>query len=235
MGSRRLTVEDDDALEELMHRLGHRFAAPALLDEALTHPSLLANDRPKTFERLEFLGDRVLGIIVAEMLWYRFPDEPEGSLAKRFAVLAQRETLAEVAEAMELGRFLKISSSEEQGGGRENPAILADALEAVFGALYIDGGLEAARGPIESAWTALLTQDLSPPQDPKTALQEWAQARGLALPRYREIGRDGPPHEPLFTIEVRVPGRTPTSGVGRSKRAAERAAALAMLQELEPE
>lgn len=224
---------DDEPLFELMRRLGYRFAAPALLDEALTHPSLLSNHRPKTFERLEFLGDRVLGVVLAEMLWHAFPDEAEGALAKRFAVLAQRETLAEVAEAMDLGRFLKLSLSEEQGGGRDNPAILADALEAVFGALYLDGGLEAARGPIETAWAPLLSADLQPPQDPKTALQEWAQARGLALPRYREVGREGPPHEPVFTIEVRVGGRDPTSGVGRSKRTAERAAALAMLQELE--
>jgi len=226
---------DDAPLAALLDRLGHRFATPALLDEALTHPSVIGHERPKTFERLEFLGDRVLGVVLAEMLWHHFPEEAEGPLAKRFAVLAQRETLAEVAERLELGRFVKLSPAEEQAGGRESPAILADALEAVFGALYIDGGLEAARPVIEQAWAPLLTHDLRPPQDPKTALQEWAQARGLALPRYREVGREGPPHEPLFTIEVRVAGLAPANGIGRSKRAAERAAAAALLTELEPQ
>jgi len=229
-----LTGDDDEALAAFMARLGHRFAAPALLDEALTHPSVIGHERAKTFERLEFLGDRVLGVVLAEMLWHRFPDEAEGPMAKRFAVLAQRETLAAVAERMDLARFVKLSLSEEQGGGRENPAILADALEAVLGALYIDGGLEAARPVIEAAWAPLLTLDIPPPQDPKTALQEWAQGRGLALPRYREIGREGPPHDPLFTIEVRVAGLPPAQGVGRSKRSAERAAAAALLAELPP-
>lgn len=220
---------DDQAFSELMRRLGYRFASTALLLEALTHPSAVGRELARSYERLEFLGDRVLALVLAEMLYARFPNEPEGSLAKRLSVLAQRETLTEVALELELGQDLILAASEEMGGGRANPTTLGDALEALLGAIYLDGGKAPAEQLIRRFWEPLLERAAEPPQDPKTALQEWAQARGLPLPRYRETGRSGPPHEPTFTIEVSVTGHEPAAAEGRSKRAAERAAAEVLL------
>lgn len=220
---------DDDALPELMRRLGHRFVSPALLLEALTHPSAVGRERPRSYERLEFLGDRVLALVLAEMLYDHFPNEAEGPLAKRLSVLAQRETLTEIALELDLGRDLILATSEEMSGGRANPTALGDALEALLGAVYLDGGMAPAAALVRRLWEPLLELAPEPPQDPKTGLQEWAQARGLPLPRYREVGRSGPPHEPLFTIEVSVTGHEPASATGRSKRAAERAAAEQLL------
>lgn len=216
----------------LSDRLGHVFTDAALLEEALTHPSAVGRERPRSYERLEFLGDRVLALVLAEMLFARFPDEAEGPLAKRLAVLAQRETLTEVAVMLDLGADLRLAPSEEMGGGRGNPTTLGDVLEALLGALYLDGGKAAAEALIRRCWEPLLERTAEPPQDPKTALQEWAQARGLALPRYRETSRSGPAHEPLFTIEVSLPGQAPAVASGRSKRAAERAAAELLLAQV---
>lgn len=220
--------EADDAL---MDRLGHRFRDQGLFEEALTHPSSLGRDRLDTYERLEFLGDRVLGLALAELLMTRFPSESEGALARRFAVLAQRDTLAGVARQIDLGPHLRLAPAEEATGGRDNPTNLADALEALIGALHLDGGFAVARRLIARFWEPLLELDLEPPQDPKTALQEWAQARGLPLPGYREVAREGPPHEPIFTIEAEVRTDPPmhASASGRSKRLAERAAAANLL------
>ncbi len=221
-------MQQDNA-PTLSDRLGHVFADAALLEEALTHPSAVSRERQRSYERLEFLGDRVLGLVLAELLFARFPDEPEGALAKRFAVLAQRETLTEVALSLSLGPELTLAASEEMSGGRDNPTTLGDALEALIGALYLDGGLAPAARLIRHFWEPLLEREVEPPQDAKTALQEWAQARGLALPRYREIERSGPPHEPVFTIEVGLAGLPPAIGTGRSKRSAEREAAEMLL------
>ncbi|MCH8138711.1 MAG: ribonuclease III, partial [Proteobacteria bacterium] len=184
----------------LAERLGHRFARPELLVRALTHPSAAQHRgaRDDSYERLEFLGDRVLGLIVADILLARFPDEAEGALAVRHADLVRRETLAEVAGELGLERHLRLAKGEEAAGERRNPALLANACEAVIGALYLDGGLDAARGLIESFWMARIESASEPPQDAKTGLQEWAQKRGLALPHYREVGREGPAHEPHF-------------------------------------
>lgn len=221
-------AEDPAALAE---RLGHRFARPELLVRALTHPSAAKQRgaRDDSYERLEFLGDRVLGLIVADLLLARFPGEAEGALAVRHAELVRRETLAEVAGELGLERHLRLAKGEEAAGERQNPALLANACEAVIGALYLDGGLGVARGLIESFWTARLESMSEPPQDPKTGLQEWAQKRGLALPHYREVGREGPAHEPHFTIEASVAGHEPARGEGRSKRLAEQAAAERLL------
>lgn len=220
-------------LESLAARLGHEFRDPALLRQALTHSSAFgavpARRRGTSYERLEFLGDRVLGLVVADMLYRAFPEESEGALARRLAELARMETIARVARAIGLGEHLVVSRSEEESGGRENPSLLADAGEAVMGALYLDGGLEAARAFIERHWQALLYEDVRPPKDAKTALQEWAQGRGLPLPVYRVRGAEGPPHEPVFDVEVSVEGQPPVSGNGRSRRAAEQAAAAALL------
>lgn len=229
-----------DASEpELAAKLDHRFERPDLLAQALTHPSAAAppggrrrgrlSDR---YERLEFLGDRVLGLVVADLLFHRFPDESEGALAKRLAVLVQRASLARVALTIDLGRHLVLSRGEDEAGGRANPGLLADACEAVIAALYLDGGMPAAARFIERQWLPLIEADLRPPQDAKTELQEWAQGVGLPLPVYETVKTEGPAHEPLFLVEVRVRGRPAASASGRSKRAAERAAAASLLQSI---
>jgi len=221
-------------LGPLAARLGHRFARPPLLERAVTHPSAAPRRGAGShgYERLEFLGDRVLGLVVTDLLLARFPDESEGALGRRLADLVRRETVAEVAGQLDLGRFLRLAKGEQAAGERDNPAILADACEAVFGALYLDGGLEAARAVIEPHWAPLIEAASQPPQDPKTALQEWAQGRGLALPDYREVARAGPAHGPTFTVEVSVVGQAPARGEGRSKRLAEQAAARRLLERL---
>ncbi len=216
--------------------LGHRFADPDLLQQALTHPSTFGAAAGRrhgaSYERLEFLGDRVLGLVVADMLYRSFPGESEGPLARRLAELARKEAIARVAESIDLGRHLVLSRGEEDGGGRQNPSLLADACEAVIGALYLDGGLEAARVFIEREWQPLLEENTRPPKDAKTALQEWAQGSGLPLPSYRIVASEGPPHDPVFEVEVEVAGRPPVTGSGRSRRAAEQAAASALLADV---
>ncbi len=230
MASSRAT-ESAAAPAGLTERLGHGFARPELLARALTHPSA-ANRQggiDDSYERLEFLGDRVVGLIVADLLLARFPREPEGALAVRHAELVRRETLAEVAGEIGLDDYLRLAKGEEAAGERHNPALLADACEAVIGALYLDGGLAVAWAFVERLWGARLEAVARPPQDAKTGLQEWAQARALGLPKYREVGREGPAHEPYFTIEVAVAGEGPARGEGRSKRLAEQAAAARLL------
>lgn len=215
--------------------LQHSFRQPELLEEALTHPSLgrgRSGSRRGGYERLEFLGDRVLGLVVAEMLFERYPDEAEGELARRHAALVRREALARVAGEIGLGEHLMLSRGEEDSGGRSNPATLADACEAVIGALYADGGLDAAARFIRGRWPALMEEALTPPKDAKTALQEWAQGRGKPLPGYVTRGVRGPAHDPIFEVEVAVEGLEPVIGRGGSKRAAEQAAAAAMMEQV---
>jgi ribonuclease-3 len=224
--------------------LGHAFKDPTLLKTALTHPSAISVTRPRRGrkvtakveaetsvdnQRLEFLGDRVLGIVIAEMLFHAFPDEDEGALARRLAALVKQDSLDAVAREIDLGRYLALSRGEEDGGGRDNPATLADACESVIGAIYLDGGLEIARSFIERYWRPKMDAEAKPPQDAKTALQEWAQAGGLALPRYTVVKSEGPPHDPIFEVAVSVAGQEPVSARGRSKRAAEQAAARTLL------
>lgn len=230
MGNRRGTANDAD-LRELEEILGHRFARPKLLEHALTHGSI-ADKTQQTYERLEFLGDRVLGLVVADLLFHRFTREAEGGLGKRFAALVSRTCLSEVAADLGLGRFLRLSPGESDSGGRENPSLLADACEAVIAALYLDGGLDAARRFIEPIWTPLLEASPRPPQDPKTALQEWAQGRQLELPSYQVVDQSGPDHAPKFLVQVAVSGQEPETGEGKSKRMAERAAAGRLLDRL---
>jgi len=211
--------------------LGYEFKQLGLLSEALTHPSASGRGEPD-YERLEFLGDRVLGLIVADMVLRRFPHEAEGPLAQRLAELVRRETLAKVAESLDLGAALHLAKGEDAAGERDNPAILSDACEAVIGALYLDGGLTVARDLVEAWLTPFLETAVDPPQDAKTALQEWAQGRGLPLPDYRETARSGPDHQPIFTIEVTVRDNAGATGQGRSKRLAEQAAAESLLARL---
>lgn len=223
--------EAERDLGGLAEILGHSFRHPDILRRAVTHAS--AEPRAwNAYERLEFLGDRVLALVVAEQLLDRFPHEREGSIAKRHVSLVRRETLAEVAHSIGLGRFLIISRGEDEAGARASDTILSDAMEAVIGALYLDGELEAARRFILRHWNPLLELDLRPPQDPKTALQEWAQGRRLPLPGYTTVAQTGPAHAPEFTVEVRVEGQAPQRASGKSKRLAEQAAAQAMLREI---
>lgn len=213
----------------LADELDYSFRRPELLREALTHPSTSGN---VNYQRLEFLGDRVLGLVIAEMLYLRYPSLREGALARRLADLVRRETLAAVALAAGIDEAIVMARSAEDDGGRAKAAILADACEAVIGALYLDGGLRPARRFIERHWDKLISDDSRGGRDAKSALQEWAQGRGLPPPAYRELSRSGPDHAPSFRIEVNVQGRSPTSGEGSSKRLAEMAAAEAMLKEI---
>ncbi|MBW7849216.1 MAG: ribonuclease III [Rhodospirillales bacterium] len=219
---------------ELCDALGHRFSNADLLHQALTHPSAgyRRGRGAAAYERLEFLGDRVLGLIVAEMLLERFPTENEGALARRHAALVRREALARVAETIGLPIHLVLSKGEEDGGGRRNPATLADACEAVIGALYCDGGLGACAPFVRSHWEGLMAESARPPQDAKTALQEWAQGCGKPLPSYEMVGMSGPAHDPTFEVAVSVDGYAPVVGQGTTKRAAEQAAARTLLETL---
>lgn len=181
-------------------------------------------------ERLEFIGDRVLGLVIVELLIEAFPGDSEGDLARRYNRLVRGETCAAVARSIDLGEHLILSDSEAGSGGRGKETILADAIEALLGAVFLDGGFDKARAVVRSLWQSQ-SEDLpaSAAADAKSALQEWAQGQGLALPRYVELARTGPDHAPTFTAEVRINGRDPAQGQGASKRAAEQAAASALL------
>lgn len=203
------------------------FCNPRLYDLAMTHRGVHAECNN---QRMEFLGDRVLGLVVADMLCAAFPDDREGDLAKRHAALVCGDTLAEIARDIGLGDEMILAESEIGTGGRENISNLEDACEALIGALYIDQGLEAARAFIITHWTPLMEQATTPPKDAKTALQEWAQAQSLPLPDYHEVDRDGPAHAPEFTIEVWVEGYPPAQAKAFSKRSAEQLAAKALLE-----
>jgi len=217
--------------------LGHRFRDQSLLREALTHPSATRRGKNATRnnQRLEFLGDRVLGLIVAHLLIARFPNEDEGPLSRRHAGLVRRETLAEIAGEMGLGHQLTFARSEEAGKGRDNPSILADALEALIGAIYLDAGIGPAETFIRAKWEAHVVGMERPPRDAKTALQEWAQARGFDLPAYSLTKTEGPAHAPQFEVRVDLANFAPKTASASSKRQAEQAAAEALLDDLEPE
>ncbi len=208
--------------------LGHSFVRPELLEEALTHASAATGNgavAATNYERMEFLGDRVLNLVVAQHLLKRYPEEKVGQLARRHAALVREEALADVARRAGIAEFIRLSSGEELSGGRNNPAIMADCCEAVIAALYLDGGMKAAERFIAKFWAPLLNQTPRPPKDPKTALQEWAQSRGLPLPAYTTVAQSGPDHDPTFTVRVVVKGYPATTATGRSKRLAEQIAA----------
>ena len=237
MSSARKSADSD--LEGFEQALGYRFADRALLQAALRHSSLAHEGKGRTaadhFERLEFLGDRVVGLAVADLLLARFPHESEGDLAKRHAALVSRTTLAAIAEEIALGPQLHLTRGEDETGGRSKPTVLADAIEALIGAIYRDGGLDPARAFVGRLFDARLDDAAQPPRDPKTALQEWAQGNGLPLPRYRIVSSEGPAHLPSFRVEVSVKGREPVIAEGASKQAAERAAAAALLAQIGPQ
>ena len=211
----------------LEEALGHRFARPALLALALRHPSAAA--QAGSNQRLEFLGDRVLGMVVAAMLYEAFPDETEGALSQRFSALVRRDALEGVARRLALGQRLALGRGEGAAGGRENPANLADACEAVIGALCIDGGIAAAERFIRRYWGPAMSATPEPPRDAKTRLQEWTQARALGLPVYRTLATGGPDHAPVFEVEARVGRLGSARATGATKRAAEQGAAGMLL------
>lgn len=216
------------ATTALRDTLGHAFADPGLLEQALTHASA-AQASHKDYERLEFLGDRVLALLVAQGLIERFPEAEEGDLAPRLNAMVRGETCAQVARRAQIDRHLRLGSAEAGSGGRGKPGILADACEAVIGALYLDGGLEAARQFVTRYWEPMMSDLAVTPRDAKTALQEWTQGNGLGMPDYRLVDRSGPDHAPSFRVRASVQGGLQADGEGPSKRAAEQAAAQALL------
>lgn len=212
-------------------RIGHQFSRPELLVRALTHGSFSSQTRPDN-QRLEFLGDRVLGLVIAETLLADDSEASEGQLAPRFNALVRKEACADVARAVDLGAVLKLGRSEMLSGGRRKQALLGDAMEAVIAAVYLDGGLEAARAVILALWGARIAEVEADARDAKTALQEWAQARGMTPPRYVETAREGPDHAPVFTIEARLADGRSASASAASKRKAEQGAAAALLKQI---
>jgi ribonuclease-3 len=217
---------DVAALEE---RLGHRFRDKDLLGLALTHVSAPGAGTGVSYQRLEFLGDRVLGLAIAEMLYRSYPDAAEGELSRRLAELVRRESCAEVAAAWDVGPYLKLGAGEVHSGGRRNTAILADACESIIGAAFLDDGYEAAKAIVERAFSERLSAPRRPLRDAKTALQEWAQGRGLPTPVYVVVEQVGPDHAPKFRISAKVEGLESGFGLGSSKRSAEQDAARNLL------
>ncbi|WP_158966178.1 ribonuclease III [Chachezhania sediminis] len=213
-------------------RIGHEFAEPTLLIRALTHGSASSPARGDN-QRLEFLGDRVLGLVMSETLLAQDKGASEGQLAPRFNALVRKETCADVAREVDLGAVLKLGRSEMLSGGRRKLALLGDGMEAVIAAIYLDAGLETARAVILKLWGKRVANVAADARDPKTALQEWAQARGQKPPTYAEINRTGPDHAPIFTIAVRLDGGQEARATASTKRQAEQEAARMLLDRLE--
>lgn len=214
----------------LEKKIGYTFSDPALLQTALTHSSLRSTAIDN--ERLEFLGDRVLGLIIAHLLFSRFSTENEGSLAKRHTALVQQKALVKVAHALELSAHLKLSAGEAKSGGTVKEKILSDAVEALIGAIFQDGGYKAAEKFVHAQWATLLGAQTAPPEDSKSALQEWAQSRGLPLPQYKQLAKSGTDHAPQFEIEVSLDGYGRARATAASKRAAEKSAAEKLLEKV---
>jgi len=213
-------------------RIGHRFASPDLLIRAVTHASMSSANRDDN-QRLEFLGDRVLGLVMAEALLSLDTKATEGQLAPRFNALVRKETCADVARDIDIGAVLKLGRSEMLSGGRRKQALLGDAIEAIIAAVYLDSGFDAARELILRLWGERVQSVKQDARDAKTALQEWAQARGYPPPAYVETDRKGPDHAPLFTITVEVESGANAGATAPSKRQAEQAAAKTLLAQLE--
>jgi ribonuclease III len=230
-------VKAERDLPALEARLGHRFANKELLAQALMHVSAIrqGEGRIGSYQRLEFLGDRVLGLAIAEMLLATYPDAEEGELARRMALLVRGETCADVAREWELGPNIRLGAGEAQTGGRRRQTILADACEAVIGAVFLDGGFGPAKALVARSWGERLKEPLGDRRDAKTKLQEIAQSRQLSVPVYTEVSRTGPAHRMTFVIVASVEGLGEAEGQGHSKREAEQVAARAFLDKLESE
>jgi ribonuclease III len=220
-------LQDRD-LKTLEERIGHVFADGKLIAAALTHVSAATGRKRETYQRLEFLGDRVLGLAVAEMLYAAFPEADEGELSHRLAGLVRKESCAEAALAWGIDSHIRLGDSEKQAGAA-NVTILGDVCESIIGAVFLDAGYGAAKAVVAAAFGARMLSPEHPLRDPKTLLQEWAQARGLPAPLYRETARSGPDHAPEFTVSVEVPGFPYAEARGFAKRPAEQAAAAAFI------
>ncbi len=229
---RRPKAQWRDEIAAFEARIGHVFADRDLIEHALTHLSAVptGGNRLSSYQRLEFLGDHVLGLVVSDMIYTAFPQDDEGSLSRRLAELVRAEACAEVGESLEMGRAVKLGPGESSSGGRKRKPILADVCEAVIGALFVDAGYEAARTFIIRHWHERMLNPRRPLRDAKTRLQEWAQGRGLPTPTYHEVSRKGPPHAPVFLIGVAIPGIADGEGEGASKRIAEQVAAEYVLR-----
>ncbi len=219
-------------LVAFMERLGHDFADPALLQRALTHSSLSSPSRPDN-QRMEFLGDRVLGLVMAEAVLAADVEAKEGQLAPRFNALVRKETCADVAREIDLGSAMRLGKSEMSAGGRRRMALLGDAMEAVIAAVYLDAGFADAKALVLRLWGARIASVEEDARDAKTALQEWAQARRMTPPVYEEIARSGPDHAPIFRIRVTLPSGESAEAEAKAKRQAEQAAAKDLLGRLE--
>ncbi len=241
-------VADDDAVAQIEAQLGYHFKQPERLLRALTHASagLAAqggglgggaggapvHNKGQDYERLEFLGDRVVNLIIADLLYKAFPHEKEGDMARRHTAFVRGENLALAARSLGLDRLVRLSDAEKAAGGGQNDNILADTMEALLGALYLDAGFDRVHEFVKGMMGEALLHMTRPPMDPKTALQEWSQAKGLGLPEYTMVGRKGPDHAPEFVMEVTLGGLEPALGSGTSKRAAEKQAAQALIDQI---
>lgn len=214
--------------EELENNLGYHFRNKKLLKQALTHSSVTSHIG-SNYERLEFLGDRVLGVAVASALYNTFPQEPEGSLSPRHTRLVCKETVAQMAKELSLDKYIHVATEDI----RENENVLCDVCEAVIGAIFIDSDCQTALNFVQKNWQKLLHQDMTPPKDAKTRLQEIAHAKGFATPVYEEVSRTGSEHEPTFTMQVKVGNLAPQKGTGHNKKLAEQEAATKMISVLE--
>jgi ribonuclease-3 len=217
------------ATGQLEKTLGHSFRNKDLLVQALTHPSL---EGEPNYQRLEFLGDRIIGMVAADMVFRAFPGEREGKLSRRFAALVRREALARVAGDIDLAGHIRMTETTARTGGRENPSILSDVVEALVGALFLDAGLNGAANFIEASWAKFLDNGKAP-KDPKSALQEWAQGRGRPLPEYQVLKSEGPDHAPRFTVSVSVEGAGSKTSTGSSKQEAGVKAAEALFEQIQ--
>ena len=228
------SVKLSEPLKALERRLQYKFATPSLLIEAMTHPSFAAESHEmRNNQRMEFLGDRVLGLVIATQLLNQFKEDDEGRLAPKFNALVRKEACAEIAENLHLGDALKMGRSETRSGGRRKEAILGDAMEAVIAAIYLDGGFSAAQKVILHHWAGLLERsDKTEARDAKTRLQEWAQARGMTPPIYELRARSGPDHDPRFVIEAILQNGERAKARASSKRAAQQEAAAKLLTQL---
>lgn len=218
-------------LSALEQGIGYEFRDADLALQALTHMSGASAEtgRGASYQRLEFLGDRVLGLCVSAMLFAEYSQAAEGELSRRLADLVRKERCSEVAVEWDLGSYVRLGPSESQSGGRGRPAILADVCEALIGAVFLDGGFTAASAVVARAWTERMRAPRRALRDPKTALQEWAQGLGRPPPVYREVSRSGPAHAPHFVVSVDVPGFSLAEGGGTSKRSAEQTAARSFM------
>lgn len=221
-------------MNEIEKTLEYQFVEPKLLNEALTHPSI---DRPDNadkfnYERLEFLGDSVLSLVISEQLLYKYPNEKEGELAKRRAGLVRGETIAKVAKRLKIGEHIIMSDGERSGGGQDNESNLENVMEAIIGAMHLDGGINASKKFIIANWGALLNEMLEPPKDAKSFLQEWSQGEGGELPEYKVISRSGLSHSPMFEIEVSLKKYGNKTASSTSKKKAEQLAAQLMVEQL---